>query len=93
MQKDDNQPQTKEPEAGNELLKSAVRETGKELVSEFKTTLLWALGGAVIGALALGGAGYWLLAMKGVGMGALAGAVAGAIAGGWVYLKGSSLID
>ena len=67
------------------------REVGKDLVSGTKKILKWALGGAIVGALVVGGVGFWLLGMKGLGIGVLIGAVIGAIVGGGVYLWWLSL--
>ena len=64
------------------LVKDVALDVGKGLLSETKITLKWAL----VGALIVGGAGFWFLGLKGLGMGALIGAVIGAIAGGGLYL-------
>ena len=66
------------------LVKDVALDVGKGLLSETKITLKWALVGAFIGALIVGGAGFWFLGLK--GLGALIGAVIGAIAGGGLYL-------
>jgi len=68
------------------FMEEMARDVGKDLASETKTTLKWALGGAIVGALIIGGIGFWLLGMKVLGVSALIGAVIGAIAGGWIYL-------
>ena len=69
------------------FVKETAREVGKELISQSKLTLKWALGGAVIGALALGGVGFWFLGISGLGFGALIGAVLGGFLGGWLYMQ------
>ena len=61
-------------------------DVGKDLVSGTKTILKWALGGAIVGALVVGGVGFWLFGMKVLGIGGLIGAVIGAIVGGAMYL-------
>ena len=73
------------------LVKETARDIGKDLVGGTKTTLKWALGGAIVGALVVGGVGLWLLGMKGLGIGVLIGAGIGAIVGGGVYLWWLSL--
>jgi len=69
------------------FVKETAREVGKELISQSKLTLKWALGGAVVGALALGGVGFWFLGMSGLGVGALIGGVLGGFLGGWLYMQ------
>ena len=73
------------------LVKETARDIGKDFVGGTKTTLKWALGGAIVGALVVGGVGFWLLGMKGLGIGVLIGAVLGAIVGGGAYLWWLSL--
>ncbi len=63
---------------------------GRGLVSELGVSLRWALWGAIIGALLLGGAGFWYFSWQGLGYGLLAGAVIGGV-GAWLfYLFASS---
>lgn len=68
------------------FVKEVARDVGKEFVSETKVTLKWALGGAIVGALILGGVGAKYLGLAGLGWGALAGAVVGSIAGALIYI-------
>ncbi len=83
--------QEKAPSCG--FVEEIARDLGKDLASGTKTTLKWALGGAIVGALAVGGAGFWLLGIKVLGISALIGAVIGAIAGGGMYLWWLSPFD
>jgi hypothetical protein len=85
MMSEDNQSDQVEASKSG-LVKDVALDVGKGLLSETKITLKWALVGAFIGALIVGGAGFWFLGLKGLGMGALIGAVIGAIAGGGLYL-------
>ena len=70
----------------SEFVKDVALDVGKSLLSETKITIKWALVGAFIGTLVLGGAGFWFLGMKGLAMGVLMGVVIGAIAGGVLCL-------
>ena len=84
--------QTDQAEAPNRgFVKETARDIGRDFVGGTKTTLKWALCGAILGALLVGGVGFWLLGMKGLGIGALIGAVIGAIVGGGGYLWWLSL--
>lgn len=74
------------------LVKETAREIGKGLVGEIKNILMWGLGGAILGALVLGGFGFAKFGQTGLGIGAVAGGVIGAVLGAGVYIKGSSLL-
>ena len=80
-------PGSREDMRAEGFVKETAREVGKELFNQSKLTLKWALGGAVVGALALGGVGFWFLGLSGLGVGALIGAVLGGFVGGWLYLQ------
>ena len=73
MQDEENSPPT-----------SFAREVGKGLIEGGKSTLRWAGGGAVFGALALGGAGLWFFGVNGLLYGAAIGAVVGALGALWL---------
>lgn len=76
------------------FVKEVARDVGKEFVSETKETLKWALGGAIVGALILGGVGAKYFGLPGLGWGALAGSVVGAVAGALLYIWiGSTMFD
>ncbi len=68
------------------FLTDTALEIVKAIARETKTLLQWALGGAIVGALVVGGVGFWLVGMEGLGIGALIGTGVGAIAGGGIYL-------
>ena len=55
------------------------RAVGRGLVEEGRNWLRWAGGGALVGAVFLGGAGGYYFGLNGLGIGALAGAVIGAV--------------
>jgi hypothetical protein len=69
------------------FIKELGKDVGKGLLQETGSTLKWAAGGAVLGALVLGGLGLWKFGLIGLGIGAAAGAILGAVAGGWFYLS------
>jgi hypothetical protein len=56
-----------------------VKEVAKGLVKEVGVTLKWGLWGALLGAIALGGIGFWKFGFTGLWVGALAGALVGGI--------------
>jgi uncharacterized protein YcfJ len=76
----------KNPGTG-ESIKELGRDIGKDLLRETATTLKWALGGAVVGAVVLGGLGLWKFGLTGLGIGAVAGAVVGGAIGFWAYFS------
>ena len=53
------------------------------MIEDAKSTLLWTLGGAVTGALILGGLGAFYFGWSGFGIGLLAGAVVGILVVWW----------
>ncbi|MEM8885560.1 MAG: hypothetical protein AAGD14_15955 [Planctomycetota bacterium] len=57
------------------------------VVEGAKSSLRWALGGAIVGALVLGVAGAWFAGVTGLGIGAAVGAVLGGIGAWWFYLQ------
>lgn len=67
--------------SGEESIGKAVRQ---ELADEARSWLRWAVAGAAIGAVILGGAGMYFFGWKGLGIGALAGAVVGGV-GFWLF--------
>lgn len=69
------------------FIKELGKDVGKGLLQETGTTIKWAAGGALLGALVLGGLGLWKFGTVGLGVGAIAGAVLGGIAGGWLYFS------
>lgn len=69
------------------FIKELGRDVGKDLLRETVTTLKWAMGGAIVGAVALGGIGFWKFGTTGLAIGAVAGAVVGGAAGFWLYFS------
>lgn len=63
---------------------SVAREVGKGLIEDARSTLRWVGGGALVGALGLGGAGFWFFGTDGLLYGAAIGAVAGALVALWL---------
>jgi hypothetical protein len=59
----------------------------QDLVHETGTTIKWAVGGALIGAVVLGGLGFWKFGVTGLAIGAIAGGVVGGVIGGWFYFS------
>ena len=80
-----------ESESPAGIAKEVGREVSKGLLQEAGTTLKWGFGGALIGAMALGGIGVWKFGLTGLWIGALVGAVLGGLGGVVVYIQGSSL--
>lgn len=70
---------------------SIARAVGKELVRETGRSLRWGGAGAVVGAVGLGGVGFYLLGLKGLAIGACAGAVLGGLAALWFYFEASTV--
>ncbi|MEQ8766826.1 MAG: hypothetical protein RL885_23130 [Planctomycetota bacterium] len=66
-----------EPESLGQSVKDALKEEGKRW-------LLWAMGGAAVGAIGLGLLGFQFAGLTGLGLGALIGAALGAV-GGWLF--------
>ncbi|MHC4938654.1 MAG: hypothetical protein ACYTHK_06770 [Planctomycetota bacterium] len=66
---------------------SLAKEIRDGLAEEAKSWLLWALAGAIVGAVLLGGIGAYFAGLKGLGIGALAGAALGGIGVGIIYLQ------
>jgi len=73
------------------LAKETAKEVGKELLKEGKTTVKWGFWGAVVGAVALGGAGWFKFGTTMGLIGAGVGAVVGGIGAAWFYISASSL--
>jgi hypothetical protein len=71
--------------------KETAKEVGKGLLKEGKTTVKWGFWGAVVGAVALGGAGWFKFGPKVGLIGAGVGAVVGGIGAAWFYISASSL--
>ena len=69
------------------FIKEIGQEVGQDLVQETGTTIKWAVGGALIGAVVLGGLGFWKLGVTGLAIGAIAGGVVGGVVGGWFYFS------
>jgi len=63
------------------------RDVGKHLLRETGTTIKWAFGGAVVGAIIVGGVGFWKFGVTGLWIGAVAGALLGGAMGGWAYFS------
>ena len=61
------------------------RGLGKEIAQEARSWLRWALGGAVVGAVVLGGAGLWYFGFTGLWIGAGVGAVGGGLGAFLLY--------
>jgi len=59
---------------------------GKGLLDDLGLSFRWALWGAIIGALVLGGVGFWYFSWAGLGYGLLAGAVLGGVGAWLLYL-------
>ena len=69
------------------FLKELGRDVGKDLLRETGTTLKWAVGGALVGGVALGGIGFWKFGVMGLAIGAVAGAIVGGAVGFWLYFS------
>lgn len=69
------------------FIKEVGREVGKGLIRETGITIKWALGGALIGGVVLGGLGFWKFGTTGLAIGAIVGAVVGGVLGGWTYFS------
>ncbi len=69
------------------FLKETSREVGKHLIVETGNALKWAAVGALIGAAALGGLGFWKFGVIGLAIGATFGAIIGGAFGGYTYLQ------
>ena len=72
---------------------SFAKEVGKGLLHEGKNTVKWGLGGALLGAAVLGGAGWFKFGFKLGLIGAGVGAIVGGIGASWCYLSASSFSD
>ena len=81
-----------EPEQAG-FLKSLGREVGRGLIKEAGATLKWGIGGAIVGAAAIGALGLVKFGLTGGGIGAVAGAVIGGIGAVYVYTTASSFTD
>ena len=66
---------------------SLAKEIRDGLAEEAKSWVRWAIAGAIVGAVLLGGIGAYFAGLKGLGIGALAGAVLGGIGVGLLYLQ------
>ena len=69
------------------FIKEIGREAGTDLVHETGTTIKWAMGGALIGAVVLGGLGFWKFGVTGLTIGAIGGGIVGGVIGGWFYFS------
>jgi hypothetical protein len=69
------------------FIREVGREVGKDLLRETGTTIKWAFGGAVVGAIFVGGLGFWKFGVTGLWIGAVAGALIGGAIGGWLYFS------
>ena len=69
------------------FIKEIGRDVGTDLLHETATTIKWAMGGALIGAVVLGGIGFWKFGVTGLAIGAIAGGVVGGVIGGWFYFS------
>lgn len=85
-----NEPQNTPPQPES-FAKETAKEVGTGLLKEGKTTVKWGLWGAVVGAVALGGAGWFKFGPKFGLIGAVVGAVVGGIGAVWFYISASSL--
>jgi hypothetical protein len=65
------------------FIKEIGRDVGTDLVRETGTTIKWAVGGALIGTVVLGGLGLWKFGVTGLAF----GAIAGGVVGGWFYFS------
>lgn len=81
-------PRETQNKSGTEcFIKESGRVVGKQLLRETGTTIKWALAGAFLGGVVLGGLGFWKFGITGFFVGAIVGAVAGGVVGGWVYFS------
>ena len=87
----ENSRETQNKPGTENFIKELSRDVGKDLLRETGTTIKWVLGGALLGAVVLGGLGFWTFGVTGLAIGAIVGAVVGGVIGGWVYYSGSSL--
>lgn len=76
-----------EQPAKHGFIKELGRDVGKDLLRETGTTMKWTLGGALVGAVALGGIGFWKFGIAGLAIGAVAGAAVGGGIGFWLYFS------
>ena len=76
-----------ESPASEGFIKELGRDVGKGLLQEAGTTIKWAVGGAIFGAIVVGGLGLWKFGVTGLGIRAVAGAVIGGAIGGWTYFS------
>ena len=65
------------------FIKEIGRDVGTDLLHETGTTIKWAVGGALIGAVVLGGLGFWKFGVTGLTI----GAIGGGVVGGWLYFS------
>jgi len=73
--------------AKHRFIKELGRDVGKDLLRETGTTIKWTLGGALVGAVALGGIGLWKFGVTGLAIGAVSGAMVGGAVGFWLYFS------
>jgi hypothetical protein len=85
-----NEPQNTPPDSES-FAKETAKEAGKGLLKEGKATVKWGLWGAVVGAVALGGTGWFKFGTTMGLIGAGVGAVVGGIGAAWFYISASSL--
>lgn len=69
------------------FIKEVGRDVGKHLLRETGTTIKWAFSGAVVGAIVVGGIGFWKFGVTGMWIGAVTGALLGGAIGGWAYFS------
>ena len=74
----------RDPRGKNEP--SFIKDVGRGLVREFGNSLRWALAGSLLGAGALGAAGFWYFGWIGLLIGAAVGAVVGGAALWFFYV-------
>jgi hypothetical protein len=60
-----------------------IKDVGKDLLRETGTTIKWAVGGALVGAVVLGGLGLWKFGITSLTIGAVVGAALGGATGFW----------
>ena len=73
----------KEPSHSDSPDHGFLREIGRSLLDDAKSSLLWTLGGAVTGALIVGSLGAYYFGWSGLGIGLMAGAVIGILVVWW----------
>ena len=72
---------------------SYAKEVSKELLHEGKNTVKWGLGGAWLGAVDLGGAGWFKFGFTLGLIGAGVGTIVDGSGAAWIYISASSFSD